>query len=145
MPANRNGGPVKCINWFGGGCQLLDSLARGHVGNRGLAESALLAGELYGNAVKLYEVWSAVFGNQGKFSSHFTTLATAVVQMRQKRLLILSRYVVRQRIPRQFRSIPAQQCGTGQVNFLDVALFIQGDVAQRGEIIEINIAVTVGF
>ena len=65
--------------------------------------------------------------------------------MRQKHLLIVLSDILSQWIPSQLRTIPAQQRGAGQVDFLDVAIFIQRDIARRSGIIKINIAIAVGF
>ena len=63
----------------------------------------------------------------------------------QEGLPVLDGHVIQQRIAGQGLPVDVQQAGPREVDFLDVAVFVQRDVAQRGEVVKVRVAVAVGL
>ena len=124
--------------------RLLHALSLGNVGDRGLAEG-LRAWTHNRNTAKLHGDRPAVVRDQTQLGSHFLALACASSQMIQENLLVLIGHVVAQRVARQFVAVNAQQLGPRQIDLLDVAILVQGGVSQRGEIVQVDVTVPIGF
>jgi hypothetical protein len=84
-------------------------------------------------------LWSCTLINR------LSLAASRTSEMVRENRHVFLRHVLAEWIPGQRVSVGAQQLGAGQVDFLDVTILVQGDVAQRGEIVEIDVAIAVGF
>ena len=54
-------------------------------------------------------------------------------------------HILAEGIAGQLLAVGVEQLGPGEVDFLNEAVFVEGDVAQRGEVVEIDVAVAIGF
>ena len=115
----------------------------GDVGNRRFAEHDLVLRILDGDAAKLHRVPVPVMRHQVHFGSHLGAVLDALPHMVLERRDIVLCHVIDEGIAGQGVAIHAQQLCARQVDFLDIAVFIQGGIAQRREIVKIDVPIPV--
>ena len=115
-----------------------------NVGDRGLAEFLLLRALNRDTAKLRRDGWTAL-GLQPQLASGLTALCRALAHMVQKGLLVPLRHIIGEGVPRERIALRTEHLGAGEVDLLDVAVLIQGGITQRSEVVEVYVAVPIGF
>ena len=134
---------------FHNGCQAPDSflimLALGDVQHRGLGERARLRGIRNRKALELHGLGCDALECEPYLAGRFDPLHGAFSHVVQKGRDVFVGHIFAEGIADQRIAIGTQQLGARQVDLLDETVFVEGHVAHRGGIVEIDVAVAVGL
>ena len=119
--------------------------ALGDIGDRGLTQGHLHLGLGDGDAAKLHGDQPAIVGQEMQFGDDLTMLAHALPHMLEERLLVFPGYPGGEGIPDEILASDVQQLSPRQVDLLHVAVFIESNIAQRCEVVEVYVAVAIGL
>ena len=117
----------------------------GNVGDGRLAERQVGIGFIDGQAVQLHDERPSVLGEQINLSRKLLPPAGAALDVFQKGGLIALGDEISQRIADEQFAFGGEHLGAGQIDFLNISIFVERGVAQGREVVEIDVAVAVAF